>query len=390
VTATAVPAPPPAAATPLPVPSQTGSILVISGHPIYRTVMLYGIVWIGFFLFPLYIVYSSVNKSSFSIPELSLIGAVSLITIIRFGAVASLPNVIVFSGFILASAAHPDVRSMVIVMMFAISGMYLFFFARNIYQINLIKKSIDLSNAGINDVNRRTIPNLNRLQSKKRMGMAVLTPLIMLSFAGLIANRPDFSALAWFLPISLLLHFAVTYYAIEFDRVYVIESGGKRRLVYFRLKYIDKKFIDFLETRGAGLVVFLALYGFVIIVFAFVYYYVDHCDLRDVVCTQIVDLRKFNADASKDDPPSPYRNFSGIDPLLGCNEDNKDCLISLRQFLPYLYFSVVTTTTVGYGDLTPRTVTATWLVIIHHLIAIALLIGVAGQVAGMVAQQRTP
>jgi len=72
--------------------------------------------------------------------------------------------------------------------------------------------------------------------------------------------------------------------------------------------------------------------------------------------------------------PTPYRNFSAIDPLLGCEEGKKDCPISLRQFLPYLYFSVVTTTTVGYGDISPRTLTATWLVIIHHLIAIALLI----------------
>jgi hypothetical protein len=384
--------PPPAPAVPplLPVPSRTGSILVIPPYPIYRTVILYGIIWIGFFIFPLYIVYSSLNKTSLSVPDLCLAFALALLTIIRFGAVASLPHVVVISGFMLAATAHPEVHSMVTLLMIVICGMYLYFFARNAYQINLIKKSIELTDEGINNANRKTIASLRRLQSKKRRGMAILTPLIMALFAWMIINRPDFGSLAWFMPLSLLLHFGANYYMIEFDRFYVIENEGKRRIVYFRLKYIDKQFVEFLETRGVGFVVFLALYGFVITVFAFVYYYVDHCESRDVVCSRIVDLRKFNADPSKDDPPTPYRNFSAIDPLLGCEEGKRDCPISLRQFLPYLYFSVVTTTTVGYGDISPRTVTATWLVIIHHLIAITLLIGVAGQVAGMVAQQRTP
>ena len=58
--------------------------------------------------------------------------------------------------------------------------------------------------------------------------------------------------------------------------------------------------------------------------------------------------------------------------------------MSQYDVLPYLYFSVVTTTTVGYGDISAKSVTATWIVILHHVIAVALLIGMAGQVAGFV------
>jgi hypothetical protein len=383
-----IPVKPKPALAPVSMPEGTGSFLVIPSHPIYRTVILYAVVWIGFHLFPLYIIYSSINKVSFSVLEYALIATVSLLTIIRFGAIASLPHVIINSGFLIAATAHPEVRVMVAVlfMMFCVS--YLFFFARNIYQTSAIKKSIKLTEAGINEANQKTVARLSYLRSKKRRWMAILTPCIMVSFGGIIINRPDFGPLAWLMPLSILLHFGVNYYMIEFDRFYVIGSGTMQRLIYFRLKYIDKQFMDFMQTRGAGLVVFLALYGFVIVVFAFVYYYVDHCDTNDAVCIRIVDSRKLNADAIKDDPPTPFKNFVQVDPNLGC-EEGKQCALTMRQFLPYLYFSVVTTTTVGYGDISPRTVTATWLVIIHHLIAIALLIGVAGQVAGMVAQQRT-
>jgi hypothetical protein len=268
--------------------------------------------------------------------------------------------------------------------------MYLFFFARNLYQIHfIIKKAVQLTDKGIAEANRKTVATLAGMQRTKRRGVLIFVSLIMLLLTWMIISRPELGSLAWFLPFSLLLHYVVNYYVIEFDRFFVFDDGQRRRLVYFGLKYLDKQFVDFLQARGAGLLVFLALYGFVITTFAFTYYYVDHCKETDFVCRRIVDLTPFNVEPTHNGKEPAGRNFNQISPNLGCDNSAPECPISFRRFLPYLYFSVVTTTTVGYGDISPRSVTAVLLVLMHHLIAIALLIGVAGQVAGVVARQRT-
>ncbi len=42
---------------------------------------------------------------------------------------------------------------------------------------------------------------------------------------------------------------------------------------------------------------------------------------------------------------------------------------------------MVTSTTVGYGDISPLSVSAVWIVIVHHLASIILLIAVVTQLA---------
>ena len=60
-----------------------GNILIVPPYPLYRTVVLYAFTWIFFFLIPLYIIYSSLTKDSFSISEFAIVAYLSLMIIIR-------------------------------------------------------------------------------------------------------------------------------------------------------------------------------------------------------------------------------------------------------------------------------------------------------------------
>ena len=48
---------------------------------------------------------------------------------------------------------------------------------------------------------------------------------------------------------------------------------------------------------------------------------------------------------------------------------------------------MVTTTTVGYGDITPISNSAVWIVIFHHLTSIILLVGVVAQLTNLQATE---
>lgn len=55
-----------------------------------------------------------------------------------------------------------------------------------------------------------------------------------------------------------------------------------------------------------------------------------------------------------------------------------------------LYFSVITLTTVGYGDLVPRTFAGRAFTIFYVLIGIGIIVALAGQLAAKLIEARTP
>lgn len=140
---------------------------------------------------------------------------------------------------------------------------------------------------------------------------------------------------------------------------------------------------SYLANRYNIIGVISILYVYVIITFAGLYYYIDHCsgDFCNIISSQLLtpadpahprkDSGNFNFDP---------KNLDGDTPGHG---DQAALGFTARRFLPYLYFSVVTSTTVGYGDITPVTITAVGIVILHHLVTIVLLVGIVGQIAGM-------
>jgi hypothetical protein len=156
----------------------------------------------------------------------------------------------------------------------------------------------------------------------------------------------------------------------------IVYDEGHRYVPFIAIRYIDREILKFLKARLAGFLMFALLYSLVIIGFSTTYYYIDNCETGTFACGLVVQ----DGFTGIGDSTDGAKNFRGIVPSKSGT--------TLRQFLPYLYFSVVTTTTVGYGDISPKSVTAAWLVIIHHLVAIGLLIGVAGQVAGLSIRQR--
>jgi hypothetical protein len=92
--------------------------------------------------------------------------------------------------------------------------------------------------------------------------------------------------------------------------------------------------------------------------------------------------------ANTNSPTELCQSFHGINPLAdpnpapSCRNRVHPAPFSLGRILPYLYFSVVTSTTVGYGDIYPLSASAVWIVIVHHVFAIFLLIALLGQVSG--------
>ncbi len=119
-----------------------GNILIVPPYPLYRTVVLYAFTWIFFFLIPLYIIYSSLTKDSFSISEFAIVAYLSLMIIIRFGAVGSLPHVVVISGLLFATQAHPQIHALVDLIWISQIGLYSFFFVRNFYHLQILQKNL--------------------------------------------------------------------------------------------------------------------------------------------------------------------------------------------------------------------------------------------------------
>jgi Ion channel len=127
--------------------------------------------------------------------------------------------------------------------------------------------------------------------------------------------------------------------------------------------------------------------------FSGIYYYVDNCDSANFPCS-LVDYQTFlskdKPDLSKDKPEC--LSFSSIRPQVAdganpCISHRNATEFSFEKFLPYFYFSMVTTTTVGYGDITPISNSAVWIVIFHHLTSIILLVGVVAQLTDLQATE---
>jgi hypothetical protein len=150
-------------------------------------------------------------------------------------------------------------------------------------------------------------------------------------------------------------------------------------------RIIDAQITDYLARRWLGLILIFTTYAFVIVSFSTIYYYIDHCSEEHFPCTFVdSSLLRQDDDATargwKNFNVNPAETWFDVDRSTGRVYGGE--VGRLKVFLPYLYFSVVTSTTVGYGDIFPVSITAVWLVIVHHFISIILLIGFAGQVAG--------
>ncbi len=151
---------------------------------------------------------------------------------------------------------------------------------------------------------------------------------------------------------------------------------------------------QYMSSRGATILLVTGTYLYVILTMACVYHYIDTCDRRFAIC-DLVSYQNFlpapptrPADTSADSencwsfhaiaPPSVLYGA----PANTCTNHAASHLFRISGFVPYLYFAVVTSTTVGYGDIYPLSMTAAWIVMFHHLISIILLVGIVGQFAG--------
>jgi hypothetical protein len=145
---------------------------------------------------------------------------------------------------------------------------------------------------------------------------------------------------------------------------------------------LDVLAIRHLIDRSVGIGISIIIYAYVIFSFSGLYYYMDTCDTRWISCDVLNGLNRPRVDLCEE--TTTNANFSGIQ----TKRCGADPTFSLNDFLPYLYFSVVTSTTVGYGDIFPQSAAARWIVIVHHIVAVILLVGVAGQMAGLSVNSR--
>lgn len=364
----------------------TRRIIIAEPYPAYRTVVLYAEVWVIFFVLPLFVVYASLTGDTFRISEFGIVCLLGLVVVVRFGAVASLSHVLVQAGFLIAFLLKEELRPLLVPAFTGFILLYSLLIVRAWKNIWIMNASGMVSDGQVADIDRKARDVIVAGQKiKRRVALPVLLALTAtLSAALWYANYPEFI----FLFAAAVLMWWTSFYTSEYDRLFLYDNAGQRYYPYFAPKFLDQQLVEFIRGRGMGLFMFCVLYGLVIMFFGFAYYYVDNCESDTSPACKIIDTKLFNSDQKAEyTDDHKYRHFTTIDPRLGCNGAT-GCALSLRRFQQYLYFSVVTTTTVGYGDIAPRSVTAVWLVILHHLIAVALLLGLAGQVAGIVLQQR--
>jgi hypothetical protein len=166
---------------------------------------------------------------------------------------------------------------------------------------------------------------------------------------------------------------------------FLMGRGGGRFLdLWFATQPFDTQFGRFIASilRNVGMVTLIYLY--VVTTFAALYYHIDNCDHTDGVC-KFVNYHKYTG---SDDASTRCWTFNSVAPLAAdanspdlCETHKTDKPFTMTRFLPYLYFSMVTSTTVGYGDIAPLSVSAVWLVIIHHAVSIIVLIALVAHIA---------
>jgi hypothetical protein len=209
-----------------------------------------------------------------------------------------------------------------------------------------------------------------------------------------------FGAFFWAGVASLLLAFygaeslkgAAVLYCYAAFSLFMFYSYARKRpdrrlmAMWMAIQPFDAKYGGHLAGRLPAILLVTLAYAYIVITFAGVYYYFDNCDSGGFPC-RIVDYHRFVPPTG--DTKETCWSFNIIPPQADSVEGHPNLCLNHRQanpltikaFLPYLYFSMVTSTTVGYGDISPVSVSAVWIVICHHLLAIILLIGVVTQLA---------
>jgi len=155
--------------------------------------------------------------------------------------------------------------------------------------------------------------------------------------------------------------------------------------------FFDNEFARYPASRAHNILLVTMVYLYVVISFAGVYFHIDNCDHEDILCSFIVYERLLTYQSDSNElcwsfhsiPPLAYNNKPEVDL---CKDHKTSEQFSLRRVLPYLYFSMVTST-VGYGDIYPISISAVWIVILHHLIAIIVFVGVVAQLANFALPQ---
>jgi Ion channel len=152
------------------------------------------------------------------------------------------------------------------------------------------------------------------------------------------------------------------------------------------LQPFDTKFGAYIATRLPAILLVILAYLYIVVTFGGVYYYIDNCDHAEFPCNNVNYSRFLGKPAEGNET---CWTFNAITPLAAgekvppnlCENHLTTKPFSIDAFLPYLYFSMVTSTTVGYGDIAPLSISAVWIVIVHHLASIILLIAVVTQLA---------
>lgn len=166
---------------------------------------------------------------------------------------------------------------------------------------------------------------------------------------------------------------------------FVGRSQGRFFDLWSATQPFDTQFARFIASILPNVALVTLIYLCVVTAFASLYYHIDNCDHADGLC-RLVTYQRYTG---SDEGGQRCWTFSSVAPLAAdpdssalCKTHKTDKPFTINRFLPYLYFSMVTSTTVGYGDIAPLSVSAIWLVIIHHVVSIIVLIALVAHIAG--------
>ena len=366
-----------------------GGVAICDAYSPAFILAFYFINWLLLGVIPLSLVYSVVTGSPLFDLSFGPTAALAALTLIDGGVIGLMLSYVMFISLLFLIANFPVANISYNIVILAFIALRFRMLAR--YYIAVARfNSLDLNDPKrIDELNRTFKEALAKKTINRRYANI---PIVIIPFLLIIAilanfNNPSVAenVHAILLPlVGLLAYFAAQIYLNRLERLLVFEGRPRRYVSLFPFTYPDVILTEFVGSKVSGLMIMIAIYFFTMISFASLYYYVDHCSATDPMC-RLVDKEpvKYSAEEQSDNSATK-RESANFFLIASCAGGVPDCRITVNRFLPYLYFSVVTTTTVGYGDISAKSVTATWIVILHHVIAVALLIGMAGQVAGFV------